>query len=124
MPDEEILIRLVALNRERAAEEARGLIRYLRPEFQDSGYRAPINETLDLGEAAAPVMDNIIAWPKDLPAQIGAVQSILTASPEPLAAHDIARAFRGKRAATIRPVLDALAGVGLARRTAEGKFAA
>ena len=32
--DEEILTRLVALNAERAAEEARGLIRWLRPEYQ------------------------------------------------------------------------------------------
>ncbi|MDQ0565944.1 class I SAM-dependent DNA methyltransferase [Erythrobacter citreus] len=124
LKEEEILTRLVALNRERAAEETRGLIRYLRPEFQDPGYQAPINETLDLGETVAPLPDNIIAWPKDLPAQIGAVQSILSSSPEPLAAHDIARAFKGKRAATVRPVLDALTGVGLARRTVEGKYAA
>ncbi len=124
LPEEEILTRLVALNRERAAEESRGLVRYLRPEFQDPGYQPPINETLDLGEAAAPLPDNVIAWPKDLPAQIGAVQSILSSSPEPLAAQDIARAFKGKRAATVRPVLDALTGVGLARRTVEGKYAA
>ena len=31
----EILERLVALNAERAAEEARGLIRWLRPDFQN-----------------------------------------------------------------------------------------
>jgi hypothetical protein len=124
LPEEEILTRLVALNRERASEESRGLIRYLRPEFQDPGYQAPINDSLDLGETVAPLPDNIIVWPKDLPAQIGAVQSILSSSPEPLAAQDIARAFKGKRAATIRPVLDALAGVGLARRTGEGKYAA
>ncbi|WP_202392028.1 type IIL restriction-modification enzyme MmeI [Qipengyuania vulgaris] len=66
LPEEEILTRLVALNRERAAEESRGLIRYLRPEFQDPGYQPPVNERLDLGEPAAPLPDNIIAWPKDL----------------------------------------------------------
>ena len=31
---DEILSRLVALNAERAAEEARGLVRWLRPEYQ------------------------------------------------------------------------------------------
>ena len=124
LPEEEILTRLVALNRERATEESRGLIRYLRPEFQDPGYRAPISERLDLGEAQVPLPDNVIAWPKDLPEQIGAVQSILSSANQPLAAQDIARAFKGKRAATMRPVLDALAGVGLARRTGEGKYAA
>lgn len=54
LPEEEILTRLVALNRKRATKESRGLIRYLRPEFQDPGYRAPISERLDLGEAVAP----------------------------------------------------------------------
>ena len=34
LTDEQILERLVALNAERAAEEARGLVRWLRPEFQ------------------------------------------------------------------------------------------
>ena len=35
LTDEEILERLVALNAERAAEDARGLVRWLRPEFQN-----------------------------------------------------------------------------------------
>lgn len=34
LPEEEVLARLVALNRERAKEEARGLVRWLRPEYQ------------------------------------------------------------------------------------------
>lgn len=37
LSDDEILERLVALNHERAAEEKRGLIRWLRPEFQNKG---------------------------------------------------------------------------------------
>src|SRR5436305_844237 len=35
LTEEEILEKLVALNKERAAEEARGLIRWLRPEYQN-----------------------------------------------------------------------------------------
>src|SRR5207248_2994638 len=35
LTDEEILQRLVALNATRAAEEARGLVRWLRPDFQN-----------------------------------------------------------------------------------------
>ncbi|MFN3474774.1 MAG: class I SAM-dependent DNA methyltransferase [Blastomonas sp.] len=124
LSDEDILTRLVALNKERAAEEARGLIRYLRPEFQDPGYKAPVNETMDFGEAAVVLPDNIIPWPKSLPEQVTAVQSILTAAPAPLAAQDIARSFKGKRAATVRPVLDALTGIGMARRLKDGRYAA
>lgn len=124
LDEETILTRLVALNKERAAEEARGLVRYLRPEFQDPGYRAPVATTLDLGEAAAVPVSNVIPWPATLPEQVGAVQSILAAAPAPLAAGDIARSFKGKRAATVRPVLDALAGLGMARRLNDGRYAA
>ena len=124
LDEETILTRLVALNKERAAEEARGLVRYLRPEFQDPGYRAPVATTLDLGEAAVAPVGNVIPWPSTLPEQVGAVQSILAAAPAPLGASDIARSFKGKRAATVRPVLDALAGLGMARRLNDGRYAA
>ncbi len=40
LSDAEILERLVALNQERAAEEAQGQIRWLRPEYQ-AGSPAP-----------------------------------------------------------------------------------
>nr|WP_253185905.1 DNA methyltransferase [Novosphingobium sp. NDB2Meth1] len=124
LSDEEILTRLVALNKERAAEEAKGLIRWLRPEFQAPDYAAPITQTLDLGETSAVLPDNIIPWPGTLPEQVSAVQSILSAASTPLAPQDIARAFKGKRAATVRPVLDALAGIGMARRLGDGRYAA
>ncbi len=124
LSDKEILSRLVALNKERAAEEARGLIRYLRPEYQDPGYEAPVNETMDFGDAAPVLPDNVIFWPKTLPEQVSAVQGILSASGAPLAAQDIARSFKGKRAATVRPVLDALTGIGMARRLEDGRYAA
>src|SRR3546814_1080989 len=45
LDEETILTRLVALNKERAAEEARGLVRYLRHEVQDPGYRADRKST-------------------------------------------------------------------------------
>ena len=124
LSDEEILTRLVALNKERAAEEAKGLIRWLRPEFQAPDYAAPVTQTLDLGETAAVLPDNVIPWPGTLPEQVSAVQSILTAAASPLATQDVARAFKGKRAATVRPVLDALASIGMARRLKDGRYAA
>ncbi len=124
LTDSVVLERLVTLNKERAAEEARGLIRYLRPEFQDPGYRAPSSGEFDLDEAAAAVPDNVILWPTTLPEQVGAVQQVLVAAAVPLTAQDIARCFKGKRVATVRPVLDALAGLGMARRLTDGRYAA
>lgn len=123
LSDEDILTRLVALNKQRAAEEAKGLIRWLRPEYQAPKYKAPVTQSLDLGEAAAVLPDNVIAWPKDLPEQVSVVQQVLAASQGPLAPQDVARAFKGKRAATVRPVLEALAGIGMARRLENGKYA-
>lgn len=124
LPEEEILTRLVALNRARTAEEAKGQVRWLRPEFQAPDYQAPVTQTLDLGGAPTDVVDNVIPWPGTLPEQVSAIQSVLAASPTPLAPQDVARAFKGKRASTVRPVLDALAGIGMARRLADGRYAA
>ena len=124
LADEQILTRLVALNKERAAEEAKGLVRWLRPDYQAPDYAAPVAGTLDLGGAVAVLPDNIIPWPGTLPEQVSAVQSILATATTPLAPHDVARAFKGKRAATVRPVLDALTGIGMARRLSDGRYAA
>ena len=50
LTDEEILERLVAHNAERAAEEQRGLIRWLRPEFQNPATDKPTQKTITLPE--------------------------------------------------------------------------
>jgi hypothetical protein len=124
--DEQVLIHLVSLNQELAAEEAKGLIRWLRPEFQ-----APVettvvvNRDLDLGDipsAAAKAMT--IPWPKALPDQVSAVAAQLISAQAPRNPRDVARAFKGKRAASIIPILDALASIGQARRLADGRYVA
>src|SRR3546814_17561520 len=85
LSDEEVLTRLVALNKERAAEEAKGLIRWLRPEFQAPDYKAPVTQTLDLGAPAAVLHENVIPWPGSLPQTVSAVHSTLSATCPPLA---------------------------------------
>ena len=49
--DDEILERLVALNHERAAEEKRGLIRWLRPDFQNKAGAGDVQQEIDVGDA-------------------------------------------------------------------------
>lgn len=49
LTDDEILERLVALNHERAAEEKRGLVRWLRPEFQAKA-GGDVQLTIDAGD--------------------------------------------------------------------------
>ena len=125
LKDEDILARLVALNKQRATEEAGGLVRYLRPDFQAPGTAAPVSGTLDLGEApAGPAGATILPWPKSLPDQVSAVAQLLAGAGAPLSSRDVARAFAAKRQATVTPVLDALAAIGQARRLADGRYAA
>ncbi|MCE9631001.1 MAG: hypothetical protein K8S94_09870 [Planctomycetia bacterium] len=57
LSDDEILERLVALNHERAAEEKRGLIRWLRPEFQAKGGSGAVQQELDVLDASDDASD-------------------------------------------------------------------
>jgi len=124
LSDEVILERLVALNKERAAEEARGKVRWLRPEFQAPGYVAPAEQaTLALPEEERPSAE-VLEWPGALPEQIVAVAGVVVRATKPVAAGDVARAFKGKRAASVSPVLDALASIGRVRKLADGRYAA
>ncbi len=125
LSDEDILTRLVALNKTRAAEEAKGVIRWLRPDFQSPGATAPqVNATLDLGDAPVTAPAAIISWPKTLAEQVSAVAAILAAAPIPQHPRDIARAIQGTNAKGVTPVLDALAAIGQARKLADGRYAA
>jgi hypothetical protein len=122
--DQVILERLVALNKERAAEEGKGKVIWLRPEFQAPGYVLPgKQEVLCLAEEQKPVAE-ILEWPAKLPEQVVAVAGIVERAGRPVAANDVARAFRGKRTGSVTPVLDALAGMGRLRKLEDGRFAA
>ena len=125
LTDAEILTRLVALNAARAAEEARGLIRWLRPEYQAPNEAPKTTGNLDLGEAPAlPASATIIPWPKTLPEQVSAVAGLLQGATIPLHPREVARAFKAKHASTMTPVLDTLTAIGLARKLADGRYAA
>ena len=50
LSDDEILERLVALNHERAAEEKRGLVRWLRPEFQAKGDAGDVQQEIEVAD--------------------------------------------------------------------------
>lgn len=124
LTDEEILERLVALNKERAAEESKSKVRWLRPEFQAPAYVAPAEQAaLALPQAEKPGIE-ILEWPGALPEQVVVVAGVVARAEKPLGAGEVARAFRGKRAATVVPVLDALAGMGRVRKLQDGRYAA
>jgi hypothetical protein len=114
----------VALNKERAAEEAKGIVKWLRPEFQKPGYFAPKEQkTLALPETAKAGAD-VLEWPATLPEQFTAVAAVVDRAARPIAANDVARAFKGKNAKGVAPVLDTLAGMGRLRKLENGRYAA
>ena len=128
--DEQILERLVALNAERAAEEAQGHVRWLRPEFQN-----PRGATqAGLGVSRAPICDSHevhgtppappTPWPQTLPEQIAALASALNAQPQ--SESELAARFsgKGKWKARLPELLATLATLGRARRLDDGRWVA
>ena len=123
LSDDEILHRLVNLNRERAAEEARGHIRWLRPDYQNPEGRTAQAKgeqaAMDIGPGVA---TEKAPWPKSLPEQIAAVRAALSdlgeATPE-----QVARQFKRARTGTVQPLLESLTALGQASKTDDGRFA-
>jgi hypothetical protein len=126
LTDEEILERIVALNAERAAEEASGLIRWLRPEYQHpEGAKQAQQSGLDLpppeaeakpprrGKPGKPAKLN---WPEALPDRVKAVSILLGKSKEPLTADQIAACFLNARRANVEEILETLCTMGQAHR--------
>ena len=128
LADDDILARLVALNKERATEEARGLVRWLRPDYQVPRFgsqteKAALEEQLDMlgAEAATPSGPKPL-YPTDDLDQTIAVWTVLSAATAPLDAATIAATFKqGRRIIPkIESVLAALTRIGRIA-TADGK---
>jgi len=132
-----LLERLVALNARRAAEEAQGLVRWLRPELQDPARRsapAPKQAEIDTGTDTDPDTDTAGAapaspvasaprqpWPAELPAQMRAVADLLAATPAALTEAALADRFtgRGPWKKRLPQILHTLEAVGRARAMAD-----
>lgn len=117
--EEDLLQRLVALNHERAREEAEGRIRYLRPEYQapESAPAATqvglegIKDDKPKSEAKSTQPAKKLTWPKVLAEQITAVQKILEED-ERQSAEAIASRFKRSPVQAVQSVLDALEALG------------
>jgi hypothetical protein len=130
LTDEEILERLVALNAERAKEEAAGHVRWLRPDYQiprfAKGTAAKTSE-LDLGENVVSIDRSKPTFPKDRYEQPLEVEAMLLKSGSPMDAAALAHCFKngGKK---IEPrviqVLTTLARYGRITALGDGRYAA
>jgi len=126
LPDEEILRRLVAFNTERAEEEKRGIIRWLRPEFQNPTGVSAAQGTLGLAAttAAKPKKAEKLPWPKSLAEQAQAVRTALLGRNKAATAAELSRQFKGAKAERIGELLATLAALGQARPVAGERFVA
>jgi SAM-dependent methyltransferase len=146
LTDEEILERLVALNHERAEEEKNGLIRWLRPEFQnpasgkqavqaelemeadddDSDDESETPKTKGAKSKAKPKAKDKApakaAWPKKLREQITVVRQTLQDHKGPASSEAIAKRFKAVKANDVEELLDTLASIGQARQLPDGRY--
>lgn len=126
---DDILARLVALNKERAKEEARGLVRWLRPDYQIPKFGS-VKEKAELelvgGTMAAAIEASgpKPAFPDDPLAQTAAIMHALGASGLPLDAAALALQFRQGRKVQgrIAEVLSAIARMGYVSANDDGRF--
>jgi hypothetical protein len=113
--DEQLLERLVTLNAQRAAEESAGVVRWLRPEFQNpSGAGAEIQIELVAGAVpAAGPKATLPPWPAKLPDQIRAVRGVVGGGDRSWSVEEVARAFKGARREAVSAALESLAALGI-----------
>jgi plasmid stability protein len=126
MEREEVLERLVALHDERVEEEKRGIVRWLRPEYQVPRFgRAAAAPELDLPEASPAEMVRVgeaQPWPAGAIEQIGVVKARIATMPA--TAEEIAAALAGAPVLLVIRHLETLAMVGEVRVLPAGRYAA
>lgn len=125
--EEELLVRLVVLNQERAAEERRGNVRWLRPEYQKPRLLRKVSGS---EQVEANLVEEGLAqerpWPADGLAQIRTVRDVLQDAEAPLGSEALSSLFTGrntqKRRDRVEEVLETLVATGAARAAPEGYF--
>lgn len=121
-----LLVRLVELNAKRAAEEASGTVRWLRPEFQKVGLcdqsvmDSDADEDSSEDESNAPATVTKVVkrpWPTGLTEQIKAVAEVLAGSGRSLDLESLASHFqgRGRWRDRLPTLLDTLVALGRVR---------
>ena len=115
LEDARILENLVALNAERHREERDGLVRWLRPDYQNpkgQGAAVQIAATLDIAAYTA----KRIVWPKAPTEQVHSLMAALNRCGRAVEAESLARQFKGAKSPRVKELLDILVSVGHARQ--------
>jgi hypothetical protein len=103
LTDDQILTKLVVLNKERALEEKRGLVRWLRPDYQIARFaegvdkQAATEEGAQVGAELIPAVEQKLSFPAGAVEQTAAVFAALNAANGPLDAASLAAQFKRTR---------------------------
>lgn len=115
LSDDEILVRLVALNKQRMHEEKQGLVRWLRPDYQIPRFAKGVDKqatteegTQVVAELLLPEVEQKQSFPSGAVEQTAAVFAALAAACGPINAQAIASKFKKTRT-TEKKVGDVLA---------------
>jgi hypothetical protein len=116
--EDQILQRVLALNLERAREEENGVVRWLRPEYQQPQAAAvQVGLGITPTEAvptAASARAKKLPWPSGLADQVRLVKDTLRAN-EMLGADEVAARFTRARRSRVEEILETLTGLGQIR---------
>jgi hypothetical protein len=122
LSETELLTKLVRLNKQRVAEEAAGVVHYLRPSYQ-----APGQQQAAFTLSATPIPMTALAiiqpWPTALAEQMQAVRAVVQQAVTPMTVVQVAACFQRTRPEKVRPLLDTLTALALVRPTLEGTYA-
>jgi hypothetical protein len=126
LSDEQILERLVALNQERVAEEAKGLVRWLRPEYQNPTGATQAQPGLAGIEVKTPTKAKIVKqpWPKTMAEQAQAVRQALATLGGPADLKTVAQCFNRANRQRLEELLQTLVGLGQAAKIKDGRYSA
>jgi hypothetical protein len=120
---DEILARLVTLNAERIEEERKGLIRWLRPEYQRpaEGVAAAFGKEYGAVASAATKQAKLV-WPKTIPEQARAIRQTLSSQNGAVTSKQLARNFSRANVDRVEELLQTLVSLGQARETEKGRY--
>ena len=112
-PDTDTLLeRLVALNAERAKEEADGTIRWLRPAFQNPEKKPKAEVT------------SVLDWPAKDPQRFSALVALIEASASLQSVDELSSVFPGALREDVERILETLAEIGRIKALEDGTFCA
>lgn len=127
MTDAEILEKIVSLNGDRASEEARGQIRWLRPEYQKPLFSSENQSTLILRDSKSPISISAekrsgkmakakgTIWPQSMAHRAKAVEAALAAAENSITAQSLAKQFSRAKEKDVADILNTLVALGRAR---------